>query len=60
VSGTCTRVRARKPGLARLTRLVPASAERCDSMQNSDVTVDARGLVYLIDGQRGLTIVERI
>jgi hypothetical protein len=29
-------------------------------MQNSDVTVDARGLVYLIDGQRGLTIVERI
>jgi len=35
---------------------VPQGAERVSS---NDVTVDARGLIYLIDRVRGLTIVER-
>jgi hypothetical protein len=36
---------------------VPAGADR---VQSNDVTVDARGLIYLLDRVRGLTIVERI
>jgi len=35
---------------------VPAGADR---VQSNDVTVDARGLIYLLDRVRGLTIVER-
>jgi hypothetical protein len=29
-------------------------------VQSNDVTVDARGLIYLIDRLRGLTILERV
>jgi hypothetical protein len=29
-------------------------------VQTNDVTVDARGLIYMIDRLRGLTIVERV
>jgi hypothetical protein len=39
---------------------MPNVAASCDRVQSNDVTVDARGLIYLIDRQRGLTIVERI
>jgi len=35
---------------------VPAGTDRVSS---NDVTVDERGLIYLIDRRRGLTIVER-
>jgi hypothetical protein len=35
---------------------VPQGSERVSS---NDVTVDDRGLIYLIDRLRGLTIVER-
>jgi hypothetical protein len=31
-----------------------------DRVQSNDVTVDARGLIYVIDRLRGLTIVERV
>ena len=31
-----------------------------DRVQTNDVTVDARGLIYLIDRLRGLTILERV
>jgi hypothetical protein len=31
-----------------------------DRVQSNDVTVDARGLIYLIDRLRGLTILERV
>jgi hypothetical protein len=31
-----------------------------DRVQSNDVTVDARGLIYLIDRRRGLTILERV
>ncbi len=36
---------------------VPPGSER---VQSNDVTVDARGLIYVIDRLRGLTIVERV
>jgi hypothetical protein len=39
---------------------MPDVAQGCDRVQSNDVTVDARGLIYLIDRLRGLTIVERI
>lgn len=32
----------------------------CDRVQSNDVTVDERGLVYLTDRRRGLSIIERI
>jgi hypothetical protein len=35
---------------------VPAGASR---VQANDVTVDERGLIYLTDRQRGMTIIER-
>ena len=35
---------------------VPPGSERLSS---NDVTVDERGLIYLLDRLRGLTIVER-
>jgi hypothetical protein len=35
---------------------VPAGSERVSS---NDLTVDDRGLIYLLDRVRGLTIVER-
>lgn len=36
---------------------IPAGSER---VQSNDVTVDSRGLIYLLDRVRGLTILERI
>ena len=30
-----------------------------DAVSSNDLTVDERGLIYLIDRRRGLTIVER-
>jgi hypothetical protein len=36
---------------------LPPGSER---VQTNDVTVDARGLIYMIDRLRGLTIVERV
>jgi hypothetical protein len=39
---------------------MPDVAADCDRVQSNDVTVDARGLIYLIDRLRGLTIVERM
>jgi hypothetical protein len=36
---------------------VPAGTDRVSS---NDLTVDDRGLIYLIDLRRGLTIVERL
>ena len=36
---------------------VPAGTDR---VLSNDLTVDDRGLIYLIDRRRGLTIVERL
>jgi hypothetical protein len=33
---------------------------RPDRVQSNDVTVDERGLLYLTDRRRGLTIIERL
>jgi hypothetical protein len=38
---------------------VPDPPAGCDRAASNDVTVDDRGLIYLIDRQRGLTILER-
>ena len=38
---------------------VPDVPAGCDRVSSNDVTVDERGLIYLIDRQRGLTILER-
>jgi len=38
---------------------LPDVPEGADRVSSNDVTVDARGLIYLIDRRRGLTIVER-
>jgi hypothetical protein len=43
-----------------VAHFMPDVAQGCDRVQSNDVTVDARGLIYLIDRLRGLTIVERI
>jgi len=39
---------------------MPDVAQGCDCVQSNDVTVDPRGLIYLIDRRRGLTIMERM
>jgi len=39
---------------------MPDVAQGCDRVQSNDVTVDTRGLIYVIDRLRGLTIVERM
>ena len=36
---------------------VPAGCERVSS---NDVTIDYRGLIYMTDRQRGLSIIERL
>jgi hypothetical protein len=36
---------------------VPAG---CDRVSSNDVTIDDRGLIYLTDRQRGLSIIERL
>jgi len=32
----------------------------CDRVQSNDVTVDERGLIYLLDRVRGLHVLERV
>lgn len=44
---------------AEVACFVPDVPEGCDRVSSNDVTIDDRGLIYLIDRQRGLTIVER-
>ena len=39
---------------------VPDVPEGMDRVSSNDLTVDDRGLIYLIDRRRGLTIVERM
>jgi hypothetical protein len=43
-----------------VAHFMPDIAAGCDRVQSNDVTVDARGVIYLIDRLRGLTIVERM
>jgi hypothetical protein len=42
-----------------VARFLPDPAPGCDRVQSNDVTMDERGLIYLIDRLRGLVIVER-
>lgn len=39
---------------------IPDVPQGCERVSSNDVTVDDRGLIFLLDRQRGLTIVERI
>jgi hypothetical protein len=39
---------------------VPDPPAGTDRVSSNDVTVDDRGLIYLIDRRRGLTILERL
>ena len=43
-----------------VAHFMPDVAQGCDRLQSNDVTVDTRGLIYVIDRLRGLTIVERM
>jgi hypothetical protein len=43
-----------------VAHFVPDPAPGAERVQSNDVTVDARGLIYLIDRIRGVTILERI
>lgn len=45
--------------LREVAYFVPDVPQGCERVQANDVTVDERGLLYLTDRQRGLTIVER-
>ena len=45
--------------LREVAYFVPDAPAGTDRIQSNDVTVDERGLIYLIDRRRGLTIVER-
>jgi hypothetical protein len=45
--------------LREVASYVPAVPEGADSVATNDVYVDRRGLIYLIDRNRGLSIVER-
>jgi hypothetical protein len=45
--------------LREVASFVPDVPAGCDRVSSNDVTVDDRGLLYLIDRRRGLTIVER-
>lgn len=40
--------------------MMPLKCLAADRVQSNDVTVDERGLMYMTDRVRGLTIVERI
>ena len=44
---------------ARGRPFVPDVPQGTDRVSSNDLTVDERGLIYLIDRRRGLTIVER-
>jgi hypothetical protein len=48
------------PGPVPAEHFLPDVPPSTDRVSSNDVTVDDRGLIYLIDRQRGLTIVERI
>ena len=37
---------------------VPDVPEGCERVSSNDVTIDARGLIYLVDRQRGIDIIE--
>jgi hypothetical protein len=37
----------------------PDPPEGCERASSNDVTVDARGLIYLVDRQRGVHVLER-
>jgi len=38
---------------------LPDAPPGCERVSSNDVTVDSRGLIYLVDRQRGIHIVER-
>ncbi len=42
-----------------VARFLPDVPQGCDRVSSNDVTVDERGLIYLLDRQRGLTIIGR-
>ena len=42
-----------------VAHFMPDVPEGCDQVSSNDLTVDDRGLIYLLDRRRGLTIVER-
>jgi hypothetical protein len=42
-----------------VAHFMPDVPQGTDRVSSNDVTVDERGLIYLIDRRRGLTIVER-
>ena len=43
-----------------VAHFMPDVPEGTDRVSSNDLTVDDRGLIYLLDRRRGLTIVERI
>ena len=42
-----------------VAHFIPDVPAGTDGISSNDVTIDARGLIYLLDRRRGLTIVER-
>jgi len=38
---------------------MPDVPPNCERVSSNDVTIDSRGLIYLVDRQRGIDIVER-
>jgi hypothetical protein len=46
--------------ICEVAHFMPDPQPGSDRVQSNDVTVDARGLIYLIDRLRGLTILERV
>jgi hypothetical protein len=47
-------------GIREVAHFMPDLPPGSERVQTNDVTVDARGLIYMIDRLRGLTIVERV
>lgn len=47
-------------GLREVAHFLPDVPQGSQRVQSNDVTVDSRGLIYLLDRVRGLSIVERI
>ena len=47
-------------GPREVAHFMPDVPQGTDRVSSNDVTVDDRGLIYLIDRRRGLTIVERL
>lgn len=39
---------------------VPDPPEGCERASSNDVTIDARGLIYLVDRQRGVDVIEQL